>query len=63
MLRLRAILLASLPALASFPEAVTGFTARAFITAGRYVTSPVTSCHQLRLIIPLFRASLTDGVP
>ncbi len=63
MLRLGAILPASLPALASFPEADAVFTARAFIPAGHYVTSPVTSRPSNEQIIRVFRAGHAEGVP
>ncbi len=63
MLRLGATLPASLPALASFPEADTGFTAHAFIPAGHYVTSPVTSRPSNGQIIRVFRAGHAEGIP
>ncbi len=50
MLRLRAILLANLRALASFLEADTSFTARASKLPGRYVSPPVTSFSSIGLI-------------
>ncbi len=63
MLRLGATLPASLPALASFPEADASFTAHAFILAGRYVTSPMTSHQSNEHIICVFRAGHAEGVP
>ncbi len=56
MLRLEDTLPASLPALASFPEANAGFTAHAFIPDGHYVTSPVLSRPSVGQITLLFRA-------
>ncbi len=50
MLHLRAILPATLRALASFLEADTGFTARASKIPGRYVSPPVTSFSSIGLI-------------
>ncbi len=62
-LRLEAILPASLPALASFLEADASFTARAFIPAGHYVTSPLTSRPSIGQITLVFRAGHAEGVP
>ncbi len=63
MQRLDAILSASLPVLASFPEADAGFTTHAFIPADHYVTSPVMSRPSNGQIIRVFRVSHTDGIP
>ncbi len=62
MLRLKATPPASLPAHASFLEANAGFTARAFIPAGHYVTSPVTSHPSIGQITLVFRAGHAEGV-
>ncbi len=63
MLRLEATPPASLPALSSFLEADAGFTARAFISAGHYVTSPVTSRPSIGQITLVFRAGHAEGIP
>ncbi len=63
MLRLESTPPASLPALASFLEADAGFTAHAFIPAGHYVTSPVTSRPSIGQITLVFRAGHAEGVP
>ncbi len=46
-----------------FPEADAGFTARAFIPAGHYVTSPVTFRPSMGQITFGFRAGHAEGVP
>ncbi len=52
-----------IPASACFIlEADAGFTARAFIPAGHYVTSPVTSRPSVGQISLVFRAGYAEGV-
>ncbi len=63
MLRLSAILPATLRALASFLEADAGYTTHAFKLPGRYVTPPLTSRPSIGLITHVIQSVVTLVFP